>query len=378
MSLADTFESAGRFQQAIMQYAAVLQAEPNHVLALSRALQIQEGGADPAWLEGAERLVGEGIKLGRPRVQLSIALGQYYDRQGNYRRAFELLASANQALSKQQPYDSRNFTAAINRLIATFTKELFAARYRQVGSDSDRPIFIVGMPRSGTTLTERILASHSQVAAGGELAGILDAGRQIDRWSAPARQYPEAVADLASARFDELARTYLAALGVVSPSARYVTDKLPFNFMHLGLIALMFPNARIIHCTRDPLDTCLSCYFTSFADQIRFSNSLDALSSYYMNYRRVMAHWQEVLPAPVLCLSYESLVLETESTVRRLLEYCGLGWEDACLAFHSTAGNVRTPSRWQVRQPIYLSSIGRWRHYADELAPVRAALASVL
>ncbi|MEQ8515497.1 MAG: sulfotransferase, partial [Chromatocurvus sp.] len=170
----------------------------------------------------------------------------------------------------------------------------------------------------------------------------------------------------------------LEQLDKVSTTADRVTDKLPFNFMHLGVIALLFPGAKVVHCRRHPLDNCLSCYFTSFADQIHFANRLDTLGRYYLDYHRLMQHWQEVLPIEILDLHYEDMVDDTEGQVGALLDHCGLEWEDACLEFHRTERGVRTPSRWQVRQPIYRGSVQRWRNYEEELGPLREILAPIL
>jgi hypothetical protein len=153
-----------------------------------------------------------------------------------------------------------------------------------------------------------------------------------------------------------------------------VTDKLPFNFMHLGLIPLIFPNATIVHCRRDPLDNCMSCYFTSFSEEIQFTNDLGRLGSYNANYHRLMEHWKDVLPIRIFDLRYEDLISNTELTIRNLLLHCDLDWEDACLKFYLTERGIRTPSRWQVRQPIYRNSVARWRNYQQHLDPLKRAL----
>lgn len=234
------------------------------------------------------------------------------------------------------------------------------------------------MPRSGTTLTEQILASHSQVAAGGELSMLLKTSYQIRELSKTGEPYPRGLLSIDTPALRKMAARYLAHLDSVSNTADRVTDKLPFNFMHLGVIALLFPNARIVHCRRQPIDNCLSCYFTSFARQIRFANRLDTLGRYYVDYDRLMRHWQAVLPIEIFELQYEDLVSDTEGQIRQLLDYCGLDWEDACLAFDKTERGVRTPSRWQVRQPIYQKSVARWRHYERQLEPLIGILAPVL
>jgi hypothetical protein len=231
------------------------------------------------------------------------------------------------------------------------------------------------MPRSGTTLVEQILATHSRVAAGGELPTITNLAAEIGRTG---EAYPQGVRTLGGTGLAQLARRYLGKLETVSPDAPHVTDKMPFNFMHLGLIAALFPDAAIIHCRRGALDTCLSCYFTSFSENLLFASNQEALGYYYLDYRRMMDHWRLILPKPMLDVEYEQLVSNTEETVRALLKYCGLEWEPACLQFHRTARGIRTPSRWQVRQPIYSSSVGRWCRYDRHLQPLRDVLTPVL
>ena len=377
LGLGDAYETAGRFKQARMQYLSVLHREPDSPLALARLLQLREGEPDGQWVARAESLADSADTPEDGRIRLNVALGYYHDRQGHYDEAFRRLTLGYDVQARREPFDSDGYTRAIDRLIGTLTRPFFEQAPTS-GIDTSRPIFIVGMPRSGTTLTEQILASHSEVAAGGELSMLLKVSFQIQQASSTGEPYPEGLLSITQTGLRQLARRYLDHLDRVSESAAHVTDKLPFNFMHLGAIALMFPNARIIHCRRHPLDNCLSCYFTSFADQIRFANQLDTLGRYYLDYDRLMRHWHDVLPVEIFDLRYEELIGATEDRVRALLEFCGLPWEDACMRFYETERGVRTPSRWQVRQPIYQGSVARWRHYEAHLAPLKALLEPAL
>lgn len=377
LGLGDAYESAGRFKQARMQYLNVLRREPDSPLALARLLQLREGQPDPAWVERAEALADDPATPEDGRIRLNVALGYWNDREKRFDEAFRRLQLGYDAQARREPFDSDGYTRAIDNLIETLTADF----YRQApdsGLDSERPIFIVGMPRSGTTLTEQILASHSRVAAGGELSMLLKVSYQIRELSTEHLPYPRGLRSMTRIGLRQLGRRYLAHLDKVSTSAERVTDKLPFNFMHLGVIALLFPKARIIHCRRQPLDNCLSCYFTSFADQIRFANRLDTLGRYYLDYDRLMRHWHEVLPVEIFDLRYEEMIDDTEGRIRALLEHCGLEWEDACLSFYETQRGVRTPSRWQVRQPIYRGSVERWRNYQTHLEPLARILAPAL
>jgi len=372
LSLGDAYESLGKFKQAKMQYAAILRRDLDSPHALARALQLADESIDPAWVEHALTMSASEKTAQDGRIRLNVALGHYFDRRGEYDKAFSHLRVGNDIKSAKEPFDSAQFTDAVDALMTAFDRNYFAALPLQRGSPSPRPIFIVGMPRSGTTLTEQILASHSDVAAGGELSTILNLGRQVERVAG--QPYPDGVRDLNPQQLQDFANRYLLRLAEVSSSASCVTDKLPFNFMHVGFIVTMFPNARIIHCRREPLDNCLSCYFTSFTEQIQFANDLRTLGSYYIDYSRLMAHWNAVLPGRMLELQYESLVGATQETIRRMLDYCGLEWQDACLQFHATDRGVRTPSRWQVRQPIYSRSVQRWRRYESHLQALRDTL----
>jgi len=360
-----------------MQYLAILRRESESPLALSRLLQMRDGEVDPEWVETARRLAENPETPEDGRIRLNIALGYHADRAGQYRAAFQHLRLGYDAQAARDPFDSDGYSRAIDRLVNTLDRS-FYEQATDSGLDSQRPIFVVGMPRSGTTLTEQILASHSQVAAGGEMSMLLKVSYQVGELSRSGKPYPEGLHTTGRVSLRRMGRRYLEQLDRVSTSADRVTDKLPFNFMHLGVIALLFPQAKVIHCQRHPLDNCLSCYFTSFADQIHFANRLDTLGRYYLDYHRLMQHWHDVLPIEILDLPYENMVNDTQGQVAKLLDHCGLPWEDACLDFHRTERGVRTPSRWQVRQPIYKGSVQRWRHYAEELEPLRRILAPIL
>jgi tetratricopeptide (TPR) repeat protein len=377
LGLGDACESMGKFKQARMQYLSVLRREPDSPLALARLLQLREGDLDAKWVGKAQALADDPDVPEDGRIRLNVALGYYHDRRQDYDEAFRRLQLGCDVQAAREPFDSNGFERAIDGLLEVLTGD-FLRTATTSGVSSERPVFIVGMPRSGTTLTEQILASHSRVAAGGELSMLLKVSYQIRDLSRSGEPYPRGLCTIGRIGLRQLARRYLAHLDKVSREAARVTDKLPFNFMHLGAIALMFPRARIVHCRRHPLDNCLSCYFTSFADQIRFANRLDTLGRYYLDYDRLMRHWNNVLPMKIFDLQYEDLVRDTDNQVRALLDFCGLEWEDACRSFYETQRGVRTPSRWQVRQPIYTASVQRWRNYERQLGPLIDILAPVL
>ncbi|MAL94309.1 MAG: hypothetical protein CME40_04435 [Haliea sp.] len=377
LGLGDALESSGQFSEAREHYDAVLAADPDSPLALARLLQMRDREPAREQVRRAETLADNPATPEDGRVRLNIGLGYYHDRQQQFETAFQRLQAGYEVLARRAPFDSDGYSRAVDKLIEALPKSFFESAPNS-GLDSERPIFIVGMPRSGTTLTEQILASHSQVAAGGELSSLLKVSYRIGELSASGKPYPAGLRSVAPPDLRSLAEDYLRQLDRVAPQAARVTDKLPFNFMHLGVIALLFPRARIIHCHRHPLDNCVSCYFTSFADQIRFANRLDTLGRYYVDYHRLMTHWKQALPLEIFDLRYEDLVTNTEDRIRALLGHCDLPFEDSCLRFYQTERGVRTPSRWQVRQPIYAKSVGRWRNYQQQLAPLAEILAPVL
>ncbi|MHA1109282.1 MAG: sulfotransferase family protein, partial [Alphaproteobacteria bacterium] len=261
-----------------------------------------------------------------------------------------------------------NFERRVGRLIEYFDRERCAG---PGGSPSELPIVIVGMPRSGTSLTEQILASHSRVVGAGELGEI----GQIIGWLGHAHNYPK---ELPQNALKEAATGYLKYIGKIGRGAARVTDKMPGNFMNVGLITRMFPKARVIHCRRNPLDNCLSCFAQNFrADGLGWSTDLVDLGHQYCQYRRIMAHWRDMLPAGrMLEIDYEDTVADLEGQARKLVDFCGLDWEDACLEFHKTERAVSTASREQVRNPIYTSSVGRWKRYGEGVSPLVESLAA--
>jgi hypothetical protein len=234
-------------------------------------------------------------------------------------------------------------------------------------------VFVLGMPRSGTTLVEQILASHPEVAAGGELAGLQIISRELPFRPGMARPYPECARDLDPEAAGVLAHDYLDRLARRFPEAARITDKMPVNFRYLGLIATLFPAARVIHCRRHPLDACFSIYAQGFGDAHAYACDLGDIAFYYRLYERLMDHWRQVLPMPVHAVDYESLTADLETGARSLVDFCGLAWNDRCLKPHETRRRVGTASWSQVRRPVYRSSVERWRRFAPWLGELRAA-----
>jgi hypothetical protein len=310
-------------------------------------------------------------------MALHYGLAQVFDARGEYDQAGESLRQAN-ALCKSswrkrgQDYDPDAHTQFVSAMIAACTPDYFQ-RVRGFGLESRRPIFIIGLPRSGTTLLEQVLASHSQVFGAGELWYIGQAFETLPQLLNRTDPPVECLAHLDRDAVRQLADRHLERLRERHATAVRVVDKMPDNYLHLGLIATMFPRALVIHCRRDLRDIAVSCWMTHFR-HIRWACDLGHIAARFAEYRRIIDYWQRVLPTPPLEVEYEQTVADLEGVARRLIAACGLDWEPACLAFHETRRPVRTASVRQVRQPIYGHSVARWKHYEKWLAPLFAAL----
>ena len=310
----------------------------------------------------------------RQRFLLHFAAGRLLDRVGSYDEAFENYRIGNRLFGAD--FSCRDLANTVDKHVAVYNKE-FMRRAPRASHGSQRPVFIVGMPRSGTTLVEQILSIHPEVYGAGELEDINWMAISLPKTLASSSSYPDCVPELTVDACDQLAAQYLDRLSALAPdAARLVTDKMPGNYFHLGLVVLLFPEARIIHCTRDPLDICLSCYFQSFiqANNHQYAYNLEHLGCAYRQYQRLMNHWKHVLDVPFMDVSYEELVADQERVTRELLAFCGLPWDERCMRFYESKRNVVTASYDQVRRPLYSSSIGRWRHYEKHLEPLRRAL----
>jgi tetratricopeptide (TPR) repeat protein len=326
---------------------------------------------DPALDALVAALRREESLTSREKIWLHFALAKVFDDLGDRARGFEHLIRGNTLKRAAIFYDEAATLSLMERIQRVFTREFMTAR-AGAGDPSSAPVFILGMPRSGTTMVEQMLASHPLVFGAGErpeLAELLEArGRS-------GYVFPECVATISSRRLHRLGADYVAALRALAPAAARITDKELGNFQLIGLIRLILPNARIIHVVRDAVDTCLSNYSKLFAHEILFSYDLAELGRYYSAYSRMMAHWRAILPpGSFLDVSYEALVKDFPAHAREIVGYCGLQWDDACLRFHEGRRPVLTASAVQVRQPIYRSSIGRWRPHAGLLMPLLEAL----
>ncbi len=313
----------------------------------------------------------------KDQAQLHFALGRAFEHRKDYTTAFEHYAVGNLRRRKTVSFDIAKFESKSQRVAAVFDAAFFAQR-PNVGCDDPAPIFIVGLPRSGSTLVEQILASHSRVEGTFELPNILTIVRELDQTEAGRDGYPEQVRRVPPPLFANLGERYIHETTPMRGGRAHFIDKMPNNFSHVGLIQALLPKSVIVDVRRHPMDACFSSYKQYFAEGQSFSYDLEDLGRYYQCYLALMDHWDLVLPGKVLHVSYEELVREPEANIRRLLQHCGLDFEPACLAFHETKRPVRTASAEQVRQPLYSSGVGYWRNFAAQLEPLRRALGESL
>ncbi|WP_202293210.1 tetratricopeptide repeat-containing sulfotransferase family protein [Mesorhizobium sp. 131-2-1] len=303
--------------------------------------------------------------------ELNFAAGKVFNDLRHYDKAMDHFLRAR--TFKVRDFDIDSHRKRIDALIELFDPKLLAAKVG-CGDPSEAPVFVVGMPRSGTTLTEQICSSHPDVHGAGELTklGRIAAANGLKLGSADAFGQP--IRSLTMQQSHALAKDYLANLALYTSTAPRIVDKMPHNFELIGLIAILFPNARIIHCRRDAIDNCVSCFISSLQQGHSYSYDLKSLGLYYREYDRLMRHWQAVLPGRIFENRYEDLISDQEGQSRRLIGHLGLTWDDACLRFFEKEGSVRTLSRWQVRQPIYTSSVQRWKNYGNKIQPLIDAL----
>ncbi len=372
-SIGHVLKTLGRRVESEAAYKRAIQVQPTCAEAYWSLADLKNYRFGDAEVEAMQELLADDHRDGTGDAQLEFALGKAFEQREQYSASFAHYAAGNSRRRRDAPFDIGAFERRTERIRAFFSRAFLAARGGS-GELGRAPIFIVGLPRSGSTLVEQILASHSRVEGTMELPNILNFVRDIDDLAPGRNGYPERIGELAPDRLGTFGRRYLDETAPLRQGLERFTDKLPNNFSHVGLIHLILPNATIIDARRHPMDCCLSTFKQHFAEGQTFSYDLDDLGRYYRCYLSLMDHWDNVLPGKVLRMQYEELVRDPEIQIRRLLEHCQLEFEPACLAFHETRRSVRTASAEQVRQPIYSSGVGYWRHFEAELEPLRKAL----
>lgn len=375
MGHAQLLEDLGDREGSEQSFRRALELSPDWSLALEGLLTLIRGRADEALVVRARAIVSDPKRPPQDRANVGFGLGKVFDAQGRFDEAFEIWRQANAARRQQVGvYDRQRTIARVDRLIRAFSVDAIA-RIAGQGSADERPVFVLGMPRSGTSLVEQIIAAHPNALGLGELREIADIARSLPRRARTIQRWPEALATLDPPVLQGAARDYLSVLERRSaPPAQRLVDKAPLNFFHAGLIALMFPRARIVWCRRDPRDIGLSIFGENFALGQGFATDLADLGHFYREYMRLMRHWTQVLPGRMYECVYEDLVTDPERGARALIDAVGLPWADACLRFHEQDRPVLTPSRWQVRQPMYAKAIGRWKPYERWLQPLIQSL----
>ncbi len=364
---------AGDFAEAEAAYRRVIDKRSRSGAAwygLALIKHFEHGDAD---IDAMAAALAAGPLEAREQSNLLFALGRAHDHLGDYDTAFGYLREANRIKRQLVPFDMQAEVRNTERIIDAFTPAVFE-KFRGAGDPSQVPVFILGMPRSGSTLVEQILASHPGVHGGGELNDLWRTVVGIGAFLPAGLGLPEGVGAVRAEGWQEIGSRYVEAIRRYAPGAERITDKLPFNYTLAGIIHLMLPRARIINCVRDPLDTCLSCYMISFGGDRGFTNDLGELGLTYRLYERLMQHWHQVMPGVILDVMYEELTADVESHARRIVQHVGLEWSAQCLEFHTNTRPVATASYAQVRQPIYRSSVGRWKRYEKYLGALQGAL----
>jgi tetratricopeptide (TPR) repeat protein len=374
-----TLKTVGRLDDAIEAYRKSIELSPGigeSYWSLANLKTFRFSDEDIAQMRG--QVVEEG---GDPddQAHLAFALGKAYEDRKDFDQSFHFYQRGNAIRAKQQPYSAKRNVFDTVRQIKTLDAAFFEAR-KGFGCQAPDPIFIVGLPRAGSTLLEQILASHSQVQGTAELPDIIAISRKLAQKTRknPAGKYPEILSTLTPEQFRELGEGYIESTRIQRGDLPYFIDKMPNNFQHIGLIHLILPNAKIIDARRHPMAGCFSGYKQLFARGQTYTYNLTDVGRFYRDYVNLMDHWDAVLPGRVHRVQYEDMVADTENQIRQLLDYCGLDFEEQCLRFYETKRAIRTPSSEQVRQPVYTEGLEQWRNYEQHLGPLKEALGPVL
>ena len=375
MSLGHALKTVGRQEDSIAAYRRAINVEPSLGEAYWSLANLKTFRFRDEELAAMKQLIAAGGIDPRDEYHLCFSLGKGLEDSQAYDEAFAFYQRGNDLKQQQSGYSADANTADITSIIESCSQDRFAKR-NDWGNPAADPIFIVGLPRSGSTLLEQILASHSQVDGTMELPNILQFVRRLSgkKNKSDTSLYPAALWDLTPEQCLAMGQEYLDATQVQRQGAPLFIDKMPNNFAHVGLIQLILPNAKIIDARRDPMATCFSGFKQLFASGQEFTYGLEPIGRYYADYQRVMTHWDEVLPGRVLRMQYEEVVEDLESQVRRMLSYCGLEFEDQCLVFHENQRAVRTASSEQVRRPIYRDAMSQWRHFEPHLKSLKRYL----
>jgi tetratricopeptide (TPR) repeat protein len=374
-NLSAVLKQLGRMEEASQAMQRALRLPPRDALRYLNLSEIRQFTAGDPYLADMEEFAGGIASLPtKQQIQLHFALAKAYDDVGRHADSFQQLSIGNALKRQQIPYDEAATLALLEAIRTAFTPELIHT-FRNAGEPSPVPVFVVGMPRSGTTLIEQILASHPTIFGAGELPNFCQAGTDILSAAGCPLPVPDASLSGAGDHLRQIGERYVAEIAALAPTAARIVNKMPSNFLFAGLIHLALPNARIIHAVRDPADTCMSCFSKLFANGQSFTYDLAELGRYYRHYDALMQHWHLVLPpGRILDVRYEDLVTDFEPQARRIVDHCGLHWDRRCLDFHGTERPVRTASATQVRQPIYCSAVGRAQPYMRYLEPLLAQL----
>ena len=365
ISLAVTLRELGQADLAIERLEQHLSTKPKcgelyyHIAMLSPKQEM---------ISAVEKLIRDPGLPNRDAVYCHLALGNIFQGGKSFDQAFSHFQKANMRYRETFVYDVNENAQFIDRLINVYSERFFR-RKREVVTATQLPVFILGMPRSGSTLVEQIISSHDLVHGAGEIEAIPTITRTIAQQLESANPYPECMSLFDGEMAKDYSARYLQELALHSSTAKRITDKMPGNFFRVGLIKALFPDARIIHCQRNPLDSCISIFLNYFSD-LKWSFELTELGHYYLDYQRLMSHWQNLFPGQIFDVQYEDLVMDQERVSKQLIDYLGLEWDDKCLDFHNNERDVRTHSNIQVRQPMYKTSINRWKPYEKHLQPL--------
>ncbi len=411
MLLGNLLSKAGKYEEAITEFEKALQLDPNHggshsgmghalktigrqedaITAYRACVRLHPAAGEAYWslanlktfrfsdaeIAAMERFVGDTKLQEETRVNFNFALGKAYEDRGNYERAFSYYETGNGIRRENERYDPVSTEVVHDRILETVSPDLLRKR-ADAGDTSPAPIFIIGLPRSGSTLVEQILASHEQVEGTHELPDLPRIILEINKQRPHGESYPEAVKYFTAEELKQLGTQYLESTLRHRTGKPFFTDKMPNNFPSIGLIQLILPNAKIVNARRHPLDSCMGSYKQLFFKGQAFTYDLVEIGEYYLEYQRMMEHWHALMPGKILDVQYEEMVSDQENQTRRLLEFCKLPWDNRCLRFYETDRAVNTASSEQVRQPIYSKSVNSWRRFENHLRPLIEVLEPLL